>query len=53
MEVFKKLKVRLGLVGSGDDLFLQEAKFAVEALDLDGDGFLGLEDFVEREVLTA
>jgi Ca2+-binding EF-hand superfamily protein len=42
---------RLGLVGSGDDLFLQEAKSAVEAFD--EDGFLGLEDFVEREAFTA
>jgi calcium-binding protein CML len=36
---------RLGLLGGGD-LLLQDAQVAVEALDSDGDGFLGLEDFV-------
>jgi hypothetical protein len=47
-----KLGASAGPRGWGDDLFLQEAKFTVEALDSDGDGFLGLEDFVEREALT-
>jgi hypothetical protein len=38
-------------VGGGDDLSLQEAKFAVEALDSDEHGSLVLEDFCRRPSL--
>lgn len=40
-----ELRNRLGLMaGPGDELQLKEAEEAVESLDSDGDGFLGLED---------
>ncbi|PON77330.1 Parvalbumin [Parasponia andersonii] len=40
-----ELRNRLGLV-VGDELLLKEAEDAVESLDSDGDGFLGLDDLV-------
>ncbi|KAL5543939.1 hypothetical protein UlMin_007724 [Ulmus minor] len=39
-----ELRHRLGLMG--EELLLNEAEIAVESLDSDGDGLLGLEDLV-------
>ncbi|KAL5543943.1 hypothetical protein UlMin_007727 [Ulmus minor] len=39
-----ELRQRLGLMG--EELLLNEAEIAVESLDSDGDGLLGLEDLV-------